>query len=177
MEPGQTAEERHRLFIEQINAENEGLSVPSPEPYFIESEPDPIGFLIARVDNVVVESTQIFTEPLTSKAQTLAELYQAKALQDIAGAIIRLDDTLRKLVGHFQSIIGQVETPAHETPRVRPGPPLRDVERQKCEDPLEQISKNPRTTEDEQWWKWWPYSHTRRKDKEGGRLAAKDENP
>lgn len=84
LEPDETPEAREaraRLFIEGLNNENEMGSIPAPDPL---PYGDPIGYLIDRVDRVVMESVQGGTEPLSTKAAVLATLFQARALQEIA---------------------------------------------------------------------------------------------
>lgn len=79
--PDPGPETRVRSFIDGINAENESGAIPAAD--FLPAD-DPIGFLINRVDAVVIESAQLGTEPLTTKAAVLAALFQARALEEIA---------------------------------------------------------------------------------------------
>lgn len=80
-------------FVDQMNAENEGGGMyGAADPY-----PADLDWLINRVNNVVLESAQLGTEPLTTKAATLAALYQAQALREIADEM-----------GHANHILGEL---------------------------------------------------------------------
>ena len=132
-----------RQFIEQMNAENEGEETYSreglepeikprspafgnlggnPDPAFQVPDPDPIQFLIDRVDRVIEESVQMGPEPLSTKASVLAALYQAQALREIAdsmgslevtvGDISRTMSDLLNLIKHCTDIVQDPDYPA-----------------------------------------------------------------
>ena len=108
VEPGESAETRAHSFIESLNAQNElgigdAFPLPEPDPYFIQQQADPIGFLIDRVDQVIIESVQGGTEPLSTKASVLAMLYQARALNRIADEMQDLNRGIGELVDHLKS--------------------------------------------------------------------------
>lgn len=102
LEPGQTPESRVNRFIEGINNENEAGSFPAAD--LVSQQSDPVGWLIARVDAVVIEAAQMGTEPLTTKAGCLAALYQAKALEDIAIELGFIRRMLHQLTDSFKDV-------------------------------------------------------------------------
>jgi len=107
--PGPNAETRAHAFIDQINSENEAGSGEIPEGFepFLPWQPGEthVDFLIRKVDRVVEESSQIGTEPLTTKAGCLAALYQAEALEKIADNLSRLDAGVWELIGLLKDVI------------------------------------------------------------------------
>lgn len=103
IEPAQTPETQVHSFIEAINAENEAGLPPAADR--VSGEADPIGFLIDRVDSVVLEAAQMGTEPLSTKAGCLAALYQAQALRDIAFSMGRIETDLQKITSLLESVL------------------------------------------------------------------------
>jgi hypothetical protein len=63
-----------------------------------------VEFLIDRVQRVIEEAPQLGTEALSTKAATLAALYQAQALQKIAAGVESLALGLASIDGNVQEI-------------------------------------------------------------------------
>lgn len=83
-------------FAQHIDAENREGPTMTPDP--IPPNVDPVQWLIDRVQGVIAESVQMGTEPLSTKAGVLAQLYQAQALRDIAGNLGEISQCLYELV-------------------------------------------------------------------------------
>lgn len=84
-------------FVSQLDAENQSPSmnpVPLPENA---NDGEAINFLIDRVCKVISESAQMGTEPLSTIATVLANLYQAKALQEMAITAVEIRDVLQEI--------------------------------------------------------------------------------
>lgn len=103
LEPGETPETRVQRLIEGIDFENEAGSFPAADR--VSEQTDPVGWLIARVDAVVIEAAQMGTEPLTTKAGCLASLYQARALEDIARSMFSLQRSLARITTLLEDVI------------------------------------------------------------------------
>lgn len=82
-------------FAAQLEAENYS---PPMNPVPIPEDGDPVAFLIDRVTRVVAESAQMGTEPLTTIASVLAQLYQAQALREIADEFGEITALLSSLI-------------------------------------------------------------------------------
>lgn len=91
-------------FAAALDMENQTAESLTPDPL---PDDDPIGFLIDRVQNVVAESAQMGSEPLTTKAGVLAALYQAQSLDMIADCAQQIAQGLEDLLSHLKSITGE----------------------------------------------------------------------
>lgn len=87
-------------FTAQLDQENQYSAPMNPVP--IPHEPvdvdDPVGFLIDRVQTVVTETAQMGTEPLTTIAGVLAQLYQAQSLRGMEGLLWGIDQKLERML-------------------------------------------------------------------------------
>lgn len=83
-------------FAAQADAENREAPSMTPDP--IPPNVDPVQWLIDRVQSVIPEAIQMGTEPLSTKAGVLAQLYQAEALREIAAHLGEISQHLYELV-------------------------------------------------------------------------------
>lgn len=79
------------------HADEENRTAPSMTPDPIPPNVDPVQWLIDRVQGVIAESVQMGTEPLSTKAGVLAQLYQAQALREISARLDAIHDAMHNI--------------------------------------------------------------------------------
>lgn len=98
-------------FVSQLEAENQSPSTyPIPIPEGVD-DAAAIEYLINRVRLVITECAQMGTEPLSTIANVLAQLYQTKALQEMAITAVEIRDILQEIQGGLAelSILESIE--------------------------------------------------------------------
>lgn len=122
-------------FIDRINAENKPSGPEShghPATHSATGDdpapiPDPIAFLIHRVNSVIEESPQMGTEPLSTKAAVLAALYQAQALREISNYLHCISGNLSDIDTWGQRITVALESVIEAADDVPYGPAIRTM--------------------------------------------------